>query len=123
MTFFPRSSQGVPPRPVRMHRGTFSEARDLADKARRAGFEDAAPVEKESVGWVVELQSPFHEWRVHLQTVECLRSLLMEVREPDRPSRPDQARRGCDVEGCERAHWGRGMCQRHYDRWGRKGAA
>jgi hypothetical protein len=28
---------------------------------------------------------------------------------------------GCNVEGCERPHAARGLCQPHYDRWRRRG--
>lgn len=29
---------------------------------------------------------------------------------------PGRARRLCDVDGCDRVHWGRGLCQVHYMR-------
>lgn len=32
----------------------------------------------------------------------------------------DMAQRTCDVDGCERTHWARGMCATHYGMWHRK---
>jgi hypothetical protein len=41
--------------------------------------------------------------------------------ENPRSTRPGRGRHGCEIDGCDRKHYARGWCEKHYQRWRQHG--